>query len=362
MSTTHESAPGRQRPSTGALIAVAAVIALVAGLIGGLIGSTAGDGQATADGGGAACTATTIAESVLPTVVTIAVTAGGGGGTGSGEVIRDGGYVLTNDHVISAAGSGGSIGVLFSGGQTVPATIVGRAVKVDLAVLKVDPPEGVPVIGIGNSASLRVGQPVVALGAPLGLSGTVTAGIVSALGRDVPVPADGGTTAVLPGAVQTDASINPGNSGGALVDCAGDLVGVNTAIATVPNAAGEAGGGSVGIGFAIPVDVAMVVADQLIAHGSYTPPTLGVQAAPVTPAVAEQFDVPAGLYLRVVTPGGPADKAGLRTGDVVTAIEGRPMTGPESLFLATVARHAGDEVRVEYHRDGKNAQVTVVLA
>jgi putative serine protease PepD len=229
-------------------------------------------------------------------------------------------------------------------------------------VVKVDPPQGLPVIGVGKSSTLQVGQPVVALGAPLGLSGTVTAGIVSALGRDVPVPADNGVTAVLPGAVQTDASINPGNSGGALVDCSGDLVGVNTAIATVPNASGEAGGGSVGIGFAIPVDVAMVVADQLIEHGDYTPPSLGVESVPVPPAVAEQFGVPAGMYLRVVTPGGPAEQAGLKVGDIVTGIDGRSMSSPESLFLATVGKKPGDQVKVQYSRDGKTGQATVTLA
>ncbi|WP_433383333.1 S1C family serine protease [Actinoplanes sp. CA-142083] len=350
--------PPRRRPSTGLLIAVAAVIALVAGVIGGLVGRASRDPAATT----AACAATTIADEVLPSVVTLAVSSGASAGNGSGEVIRDGGYILTNDHVISPAGSSGSIEALFSGGQTLPATIVGRAPRVDLAVVKVNPPQGLPTIGVGKSSTLQVGQPVVALGAPLGLSGTVTAGIVSALGRDVPVPADNGVTAVLPGAVQTDAAINPGNSGGALVDCEGDLVGVNTAIATVPNASGEAGGGSVGIGFAIPVDVAMVVADQLIESGSYDPPSLGVESVPVPQAVAEQFGVPVGMYLRVVAPGGPADKGGLKEGDIVTAIDGRPMNAPESLFLATVGKKPGDQVRVQYSRGGNSGQATVTLA
>lgn len=355
----------RSRHSVATLISAGLVIALIAGLLGGLIGHAAADsgGSAAAGGGGtAACVATTIAENVLPSVVTVGVSSGVSAGNGSGEVIRDDGHILTNDHVISPAGASGSIEVLFSGGQSAPARIVGRAPRVDLAVLKVDLPAGVPTIGIGTSSALRVGQPVVALGAPLGLSGTVTGGIVSALGRDVPVPADNGITAVLPGAVQTDAAINPGNSGGALVDCAGDLVGVNTAIATVPNAAGQAGGGSVGIGFAIPADVATVVADQLITHGSYTPPSLGLETAPVPPAVAQRFGVPAGMYVRDVTSGGPADKAGLREGDIITGIEGRAMTGPETKFLATVGRKPGDQVRVEYSRDGKQSTTTVTLA
>jgi putative serine protease PepD len=350
---------GSRRPSNGLLIAGGVVLLLVVGVVGGLIGRASASSGASGD---ATCAATTIAADVLPSVVTVLVSSGSSAGNGSGEVIRDGGYVLTNDHVISPAGAAGTIEVLFSGGQTVPAKVVGRAPRVDLAVLKVEPPSGTPLIGIGKSSALQVGQPVVALGAPLGLSGTVTAGIVSALGRDVPVPADNGVTAILPGAVQTDAAINPGNSGGALVDCAGDLIGVNTAIATVPTASGEGGGGSVGIGFAIPVDVAMVVADQLIQNGTYTPPSMGVEAVPVSPAVAEQFGVPAGMYLRVVTPGGPADQAGLKDGDIVTAIEGRPMNSPESLFLATVGKKPGDQVKVQYSRDGTAATATVTLA
>ncbi len=349
---------GARRASTGLLIAGGVVLLLVAGVLGGLIGRA----SATGDSAGGTCAATKIADDVLPSVVTVLVSNGASAGNGSGEVIRDGGYVLTNDHVISPAGARGTVEALFSGGQTAPAKVVGRAPRVDLAVLKVDPPGGTPLIGIGKSSALRVGQPVVALGAPLGLSGTVTAGIVSALGRDVPVPGDNGVTAILPGAVQTDASINPGNSGGALVDCAGDLIGVNTAIATVPTASGEGGGGSVGIGFAIPVDVAMVVADQLIANGSYTPPSMGVESVPVSAPVAEQFGVPTGLYLRVVAPGGPADKAGLKESDIVTAIEGRPMNNPESLFLATVGKKPGDQVRVQYSRGGSAGTATVTLA
>jgi putative serine protease PepD len=146
------------------------------------------------------------------------------------------------------------------------------------------------------------------------------------------------------------------------VDCAGALIGVNTAIATVPTASGEGGGGSVGIGFAIPVDVAMVVADQLIAHGSYTPPSMGVQTVPVSPEVAGQFGGPAGLYLREVAPGGPAEQAGLKRSDIVTAIEGRSMNGPESLLLATVGKKPGDQVRVQYSRNGAAGTATVTLA
>lgn len=223
---------------------------VVGGVVGGLIvgatqspGSSVNPGTSAASSTASACPVTSVADQVVPSVVTIAASGPGGDGTGSGEVIRSGGYMLTNNHVISIAASGGSVEILFSDGQTVPATITGRDPQTDLAVLK--------VISLGSS-SVKVGQPVVAIGAPLGLSGTVTSGIVSALDRTVQVPGENNRSALLVSAVQTDASINPGNSGGALVNCEGQLVGVPTAGATVP----DSGGGSIGLGFAIPVDLA----------------------------------------------------------------------------------------------------------
>jgi putative serine protease PepD len=189
-------------------------------------------------------------------VVTINATGAAGVGTGSGEVIRSDGYILTNNHVISMAAHGGSVRVVFVGGQGEPATIVGRDPLTDLAVLKVQASPELKVIALGSSDAVRVGQPVVALGSPLGLAGTVTAGIVSALDRTVHVPGENDRAALLVSAVQTDAAINPGNSGGALVNCDGKLIGVPTAGATVPTPSGEATGGSIGLGFAIPVDLA----------------------------------------------------------------------------------------------------------
>ena len=249
--------------------------ALVAGgVVGGLIvGATQSSGSGVspdalaASSTASACPVTSVADQVVPSVVTIAASGPGGGGTGSGEVIRSGGYILTNNHVISvAAASGGSVEVLFSDGQTVPATITGRDPQTDLAVLKVQTSRQLKVISLGSSSSVKVGQPVVAIGAPLGLSGTVTSGIVSALDRTVQVPGEDNRSALLVSAVQTDASINPGNSGGALVNCEGQLVGVPTAGATVPNS----GGGSIGLGFAIPVDLAKSIAEEIIATGRVT--------------------------------------------------------------------------------------------
>jgi putative serine protease PepD len=339
--------------------AVAAALAVVGGVVGGIIVHFSADDTTTTE---TRCPAVSIAQDVLPSVVTLSVTsASGAGGSGSGETIRGDGYILTNDHVIAAGAVGGSIQVLFSSGQSEPATVVGRSIALDLAVVKVDPPESLPTIVTGDSESLDVGQPVVALGAPLGLDGTVTSGIVSALGRQVPLPADGGQTALLPDAIQTDASINPGNSGGALVDCSGHLVGINTAIATVPNAAGQSGGGSVGIGFAIPSDLATTVADQLIAKGKFTPPYVGVSTLPITPAVADRFGAAHGLFVQAVAPNGPAEQAGLKAGDVITEVDGTATTGPESLFAVTVSKQPGDKVSVNYLRDQKPATTTLTL-
>ncbi|MEU8607554.1 trypsin-like peptidase domain-containing protein [Actinoplanes sp. NPDC048791] len=357
--------PARTTVGFRTFVACALGIALVAGLVGGLIGHLATgleDPEATpvAAATSTHCNAETVADTVLPAVVTLAVRGSSSAGNGSGQVIRDGGYILTNDHVIAPAVAGG-IDVLFAGGQSGPATVIGRAGALDLAVVKVRPPAGLPVITIGRSKTLRVGQPVVALGSPLGLSGTVTSGIISALGRDVPLPAEGGRTAIVPGAIQTDAAINPGNSGGALVDCAGRLVGVNTAIATVPNAVGEAGGGSVGIGFAIPVDLATMVADQLIADGRFTPAYAGISVAPLPSGAADRFGVTGGLYVQAVTPSGPAARAGLRTGDIITQVGGAAVSSPDDLVLRTLTRRVGDPLVVDYVRGGRAGSTTVTL-
>jgi putative serine protease PepD len=275
--------------------------------------------------------------------------------------VRSDGYIVTNNHVISPAVGGGSITVVFSSGEQATASLVGRDPKSDLAVLKVSASGSLPTIGTGDSASVVVGEPVVALGAPLGLSSSVTSGIVSALGRNVPVPSDNGTSALLTGAIQTDASINPGNSGGALVNCAGKLIGVNTAIATVPNASGEAGGGSVGIGFAVPVDHVMAVTKELIATGKVAYPYFGVSVAPIPPAVAKKFNVTDGLYVQSVTPGGPSDQAGIKPGDVITSVDGHAATSPETLTAITLTKKIGDTVSVKYIRDGQSHTTTVTL-
>lgn len=307
------------------------------------------------------CDAARVSDRVLPTVVTIGVTGSRGTSNGTGEIITGDGYILTNNHVIADAATGATLAVRFSDGHELPAELTGRDPKTDLAVIKVKDDAPLPVIETGDSGALVVGQPVVALGAPLGLSSTVTAGIVSALGRTVPVPSDDDRNAVLAGAIQTDASINPGNSGGPLVDCDGRLVGVNTAIATVPGSGGQASTGSVGIGFAIPESLALPIAHELIAHGEVSHPTAGLTVVPIPPGAAAAFGVTDGLFVQSVVSGGPAQQAGLRVGDVITAVNGNPATDIDVLTAIQVTSNAGDEVKVEYVRGGAEHTTTVTL-
>jgi len=352
--------PLHDRSRSAVLVAIGVAIALVAGVLGGLIVHWTTDSDSASAGPVGSCDAVTLADKVLPSVVTINVTNGSSASNGSGAFVREDGYILTNDHVISSGVDGGSFSVLMSSGESEPATLVGRATLLDLAVLKVEKASKAPVIGIA-AEPVVVGQPVVALGSPLGLSGSVTSGIVSALGREIRVPADQGKTALINGAIQTDASINPGNSGGALIDCQGRLVGVNTAIATVPNAAGDAGGGSVGIGFAIPVELAAAVADELIATGTFSLPTFGWSVAPITPQIAAEFGLPAGMFIRSVTAEGAAAAAGLQPGDVVTQVDGQPSTDEAALTRVVLDHKTGDQITVAYHRDGKDLETSLTL-
>jgi putative serine protease PepD len=264
-----QEASSRPRIQLGRGAAVAAVVvAVLFGVVlGGVVVALARRRDHVTSVG---CVATTVARRGLPSVVTLHVQAGSSAGSGSGEVISPDGYVLTNNHVISAAAAGGTITALFNDGVSTPARLVGRDVSTDLAVVKVDNHDDLRPIPWGASSKLVVGQPVVALGAPLGLASTVTTGIVSALNRTVNVPADNGRTALLVAAIQTDAAINPGNSGGALVDCAGRLVGIPTAGATIPQPQGGSSAGNIGIGFAIPSEYARMISDELIAHGAVT--------------------------------------------------------------------------------------------
>ncbi|MDR0343306.1 MAG: trypsin-like peptidase domain-containing protein [Nocardiopsaceae bacterium] len=350
-------------PLWAGIALVVVVVGVGSGLAGAAVGSS-GSGSSppaatTAAAGG--CAVTPVADRVLPSVVTIAVQGPNGSGTGSGEIIRSGGYILTNNHVIAPAASGGSIEVKFSDGSTSKASLTGRDPQTDLAVLKVQSAGDLKPIALGSSGSVRVGQPVIALGAPLGLSGTVTSGIVSALDRTVQVPGENDNSALLVSAVQTDAAINPGNSGGALVNCESQLVGVPTAGASVPSSSGESSGGNIGLGFAIPVNLAKTISDELISSGRVTHAYFGVQTVPVSAAAAQQSGTPEGLYVGGVTAGGPAAGAGLRAGDVITKVDGEDATSNVQLQELTLTKKPGDKVPLTYRRGGSTHTADVTL-
>ena len=325
------------------------LLSLRAGAAGGLIAAEVGDDGRLADAGlpvsvgpddttrPAASTAG-IAGAVLPSVVSIEVYSAQGQATGSGFGLRQDGYLLTNNHVIAGGvESGAEIRVLFSDGSEEPATVVGRTSDYDIAVLKVER-TGLEPLLLADSGEVVVGDPVVAIGAPLGLEGTVTTGIVSALNR--PVQAGGSGETAFINAIQTDAAINPGNSGGPLVNAAGEVVGINSAIAQPPN--GQGASGSIGLGFAIPSNQARRTAEELIETGSATYPIIGVlldqtyTGEGVQVASAQDGDQPP------VTEGGPAADAGIRPGDVIVAIDGRPVTEPDELIVSIRAKAPGD--------------------
>jgi putative serine protease PepD len=377
MTSTGASKRGRRR--TTWIIAACAGCAVVGGVIGGVIASaidspasssastasatipghneSTGSGQPT----GAVCQVTQVAKDVLPSVVTISAQGASGAGTGSGEVIKSNGYILTNNHVIAPAANGGKLEVLFSDGKTATATLVGRDPLTDVAVIKVSE-TGLPAIPIGKSSTLSVGQPVVVLGAPLGLTSTVTSGIVSALNRTIQVPGENNQSALLLNAIQTDAAINPGNSGGAMVNCNGQFVGIPSAGATVPSSSGESSGGSIGLGFAIPSDYALALADEIISTGRVSHAYFGVSAIPISPEIAANNNVSEGLFVTAVAPAGPAFKAGLREGDIITTIDGQPATSTDQLAMLTLTKNPGDTVQLGYQRDGRQATATVTLA
>ncbi len=262
-------------------------------------------------------------------------------GNGSGVIIRENGYILTNDHVIAGAdGLTVTIGV-----ETVPAEVVGRDPSSDLAVIRVDR-TGLPAIEIGSSASLRVGQPVVAIGSPFGLDQSVTTGIVSALGRTSLMESAEAQITAYTSLIQTDAAINPGNSGGALTDAEGKLIGINTLIQTGGTAQ------SAGVGFAIPVDYALTIAGDLIDTGSADHPYLGISSMTINSQVAERYLLPvdAGALIDTVADGSPAAAAGIQPGDIVTRIGEAAIASVEDVFLAIRSHRVGDTVEVEIVR------------
>jgi putative serine protease PepD len=352
---------GRRRPRSASLIAVAALTALV-------IGGAAGYGGATVAQRTEATSATTanpsappgvtrapvppapssantveVAKRVLPATVMIQA----GQGTGSGFLIDRDGRIVTNNHVVADAADGSRIRVLFSDGQRRNAVLIGRSPSYDIAVIRVSGVASLQPIELGDSDQIQVGEPVIAVGSPLGLPGTVTEGIISARDRPVMVAenaaADSPTAYI--NAIQTDASINPGNSGGPLVDAGGRVIGVNSAILTF------AASRNIGLGFAIPINQAATIADLLIKNGKATYPIIG----------ANVQDGSSGVVLSEVDAQGPAGKAGLRKGDLITKIDSRPVDTMEELIVSIRTRRPGEVVVLDYTRGSTPGQVHVTL-
>ncbi|HVA59354.1 MAG TPA: trypsin-like peptidase domain-containing protein [Mycobacteriales bacterium] len=364
---------------------VALVAALIGGAIGGAIGaadgSSAQGGTSSSTSLGAPPVTTTsrpsgsvaaVAAAVLPSVVSIQVQSSTVSDTGSGVILTRTGYILTNNHVVeAAAGGGGTIAVTLENQPTleIPGTIVGRDQKSDLAVVKISAGSALPAAVLGNSAALRVGDPVIAIGAPLGLAGTVTTGIVSALDRPV-LPNPESTTAVASAldAIQTDAPINPGNSGGALVNSSGQVIGINTAIATLgasgsPFAQAQQSG-SIGLGFAIPMNYARTIAEQLIRTGHAVHPLMGVSVYSGSQCPNSGAALPAnrnGALVCSVQPGSPAARAGLQAGDLVIGFDNQPITSADTLVAFTRVQQIGSKHTITYLRHGQVRTTTVTL-
>ncbi|SBV28208.1 putative serine protease PepD [Micromonospora krabiensis] len=360
---TDPDAPGR--PVFRHLVLIPLVTALLAGALGGALGYAfavrGGVGPSTvlgADPGQAPGLAQRkpeslagVAERVLPSVVTVRVSSLGGTSEGSGFIVSSDGHVITNDHVV--AGGTGKASVVFNDGTSAPATLVGQDPESDIAVMKVDR-TGLRPVEFGDSDALAVGDPVLAIGSPLSLANTVTAGIVSALDRTMQAGEPGGPVRYY-AAIQTDAAVNHGNSGGPLVDGAGRVVGVNSTIKSLVSEGQEAG--NIGLAFAIPINQAKRVTQDIIGTGKARRTVIGAQVGGPGAGVAG-----GGVRLAAVEPAGPAADAGLRTGDVILRLNGRPMSEPSDL-IALVRKFApGSVVTVEYRRGSTRQNASVTLA
>ncbi|TNH23934.1 PDZ domain-containing protein [Micromonospora orduensis] len=359
--TDPDAAPGR--PALRHLLLIPLITALLAGALGGALG------YAFAVRGGAAATVlgqeaaqppalaqrrpeslAGVAERVLPSVVTVRVSSLGGTSEGSGFIASADGHVITNDHVL--AGGSGKASVVFNDGSTAPATVVGQDPESDIAVIKVSR-TGLRPVEFGNSDALAVGDPVLAVGSPLSLANTVTAGIVSALDRTMQAGEPGGPVRYY-AAIQTDAAVNHGNSGGPLVDGAGRVVGVNSTIKSLVAEGQEAG--NIGLAFAIPINQAKRVTQDIIGTGKARRTVIGAQVG------GPGAGAGSGVRLAAVEPSGPAAGAGLRVGDVILKLNGRPMTEPTDL-IALVRKFApGSVVTVEFRRGSDRQNTSVTLA
>lgn len=359
--------PTRSRKGSGhgakVSVGLAVGMALIAGAVGGVAGNLA-NGSSLFDSQ-ASLVATTnvverspesvsaIAARVLPSVVSISTRSSMGGGTGTGFVIRSDGYILTNNHVVENVLQSGTLNVSFNDGKVVRGKIVGVNPAYDLAVIKVTR-TGVPALQFGDSDKVQVGDSVIAIGSPLGLSGTVTSGIISAKNRAV-TAGDGQSESSFINALQTDAAINPGNSGGPLVDKTGAVVGVNSAIATLGSSFGSQSG-SIGLGFAIPINQARRTAEELIKTGKSSYPILGI-------SVDTNYGE-GGARVAAVSPNGPAEGAGIEVGDIIIDLDGRKITNSDELIVAIRDKAPGDRVSITVNRNDvtKVLKATLVAA
>ncbi|MFC8091358.1 trypsin-like peptidase domain-containing protein [Streptomyces sp. NPDC057301] len=366
--------PSRKR-GRKALVVGALLLALVSGGVGGAVGAylerNGGVGdvelpQAGSESAGRAPDSVAgIAARALPSVVTLHVSGSEEQGTGTGFVLDDRGHILTNNHVVEPAGDDGEISVTFHSGDTAKATVVGRDGGYDLAVVKVTGVSGLDPLPLGNSDNVQVGDPVVAIGAPFDLAGTVTSGIVSA--KERPITAGGesgeGSDVSYVDALQTDAPINPGNSGGPLLDAQGRVVGINSAIRSADSGSDLDGGqaGSIGLGFAIPVNQAKRVAEELINTGRATHPVIGVTLDMDYAGDGARVGTKGSDGGPAVTGGGPGAKAGLKSGDVITEVNGQRVHSGEELIVKTRAHRPGDRLELTLERGGKEISISLTL-
>ncbi|MFD3436482.1 trypsin-like peptidase domain-containing protein [Streptomyces sp. NPDC058685] len=371
---THPGEPARKRGRRGSLLVGALVVALLAGGIGGGIGAYIERNggitqvelqQAPRDNGDRAPDSVAgIASSALPSVVTLHVSGGGEQGTGTGFVLDEQGHILTNNHVVDPAGAAGEISVTFSGGETAKATLVGKDSGYDLAVVKVTGVSGLKPLPLGNSDSVQVGDPVVAIGAPFDLQNTVTSGIISA--KERPITAGGekgdGSDVSYVDALQTDAPINPGNSGGPLVDTKARVIGINSAIRAADTAGAEGGqAGSIGLGFAIPINQGKRVAEELINTGKATHPVIGVSLDMKYTGDGARVGEKGKDGSGSVSAGGPAAKAGIKAGDVITKVDGQRVHSGEELIVKIRSHRPGDRLELTVVRAGKERTMTLTL-
>ncbi|MFI5744484.1 S1C family serine protease [Streptomyces sp. NPDC051644] len=370
------SPEGPRKRGVGGLVAAVAAAALIAGGVGGALGYWAADRNDSSNGSTTVAasanpqdlkrdpgTVAGVAAKALPSVVTIDAQGGDGeGGTGTGFVYDKEGHILTNNHVVASAADSGQLTATFSNGKKYDAEVVGRAQGYDVAVLKLkNPPSGLAPLTLGNSDQVTVGDSTIAIGAPFGLSNTVTTGIISAKNRPVASGDGSGGSNSYMSALQTDASINPGNSGGPLLDARGAVIGINSAIQSTGSSVGQTQAGSIGLGFAIPINQAANVAQQLIKTGQPVYPVIGATVTMDERTGGAVISDQGAGGTAAVAKGGPAAEAGLKAGDVITKFNDTVIDSGPTLIGEIWTHKPGDRVTLTYKRDGKTATAEVTL-